>query len=424
MIRSRLSSDGASGAAATFRTIVLLITCAGVVAWWVWALPAYSTPEQWNDSWFYVGPGAWTFLRPWVTVLFWKSFGATPWAVYALYTLSVLCWARLGWVTLGPIGVALALTLSGTDLVRSWNYTVLSEPLALSGLAWMAAETVQLRDCDTWPQRVRWCLAAMLATTRVATAPLVLPAAVAAVAGRKRLLWLLPLAVVLAATPILQQHHYPDHERQQAGNLAAFRVGEVPSLLDWMIKHGMPWPFPQRWQRILYANRVEMRKDAPELVDYIEGPFYPTYQLYLLLHPEYTARSALCIGLAERPQTLYPNHNIPESDALWAQVGTYIGYFTVVILALLLEPWAGIASLILPVLSYHANVNELERLNAVTWAWTWIVALLVLRAAVRWVRTRVFQPALQYLRARRDRRTTPPSADIDSPVAPKGGALP
>ena len=195
----------------TIRTLVRWITYAGVAAWWFWTLPQSQEPQQWNDSWFYAGPGAWTFLRPWVTVLFWKTVGITPYAIYALHTISVLCWARLGWVTAGPVGVAVALSISGADLVRSWNFTVLSEPLAISGLAWLAAETVRLREHDSWRQRLLWCAAAALTTTRVATAPMVLPAAVAAVRGRKSLLWLLPVAVVLAVTPILQQHHNPDH---------------------------------------------------------------------------------------------------------------------------------------------------------------------------------------------------------------------
>lgn len=373
------------GKAATVRTLARYLTCAGVVGWWLWALPPSQNPEQWNDSWFYAGPGASTLLRPWATVLFWQAFGVTPYAIYALHTLSVLCWARLGWVSAGPLGVAVALSISGTDLVRSWNFTVLSEPLAISGLAWLAAETVQLRDHDSWRQRLLWLGAAVLSTTRVATAPLVLPAAVAAVAWRRSLLWMLPLAVLLAAVPIAQQHHHPEHEREQAANLAAFRVGEVPDLLAWMQQRGMPWPLPERWAGVMYPDRGEMRKEAPALVDYIEGPFYPVYQGYLLAHPEYTARSALCIGLAQPPQTLYPNHGIPACDAWWRAVGKHVGYFTCVILALMVEPWAGLAALLMPVLTYHANVNELERLNAVTWAWTWVVALLLVRAGRQWI---------------------------------------
>lgn len=376
---------GVDGPAATVRTVVRYLTYAGVVAWWWWALPPSQVPEQWTDSWHYVGPGAWSMLRPWLTVLFWKGFGATPYAVYALHTLSVLCWSRLGWVCAGPLGVAVALSISGTDLVRSWNMTVLSEPLAISGLAWMAAETVRLREHDSWRQRLLWLAAATLSTTRVATAPLVLPAAVAAVAWRRPVLWMLPVAAVLAVTPIIQQHHYPSHEQAQAANLAAFRVGKVPDLLSWMQQNGMPWPFPERWANIMYANRDEMRKEAPDLVAYIEGPFYPVYQRYLAAHPEYTTRSALCIGLAQPPQTLYPNHGIPRLDGWWSAVNERIGYFVILILALMIEPWAGIASLVMPVLTYHANVNEFERLNAVTWAWMWIVGLLLVRDGLQWI---------------------------------------
>ncbi|MBX3026798.1 hypothetical protein KF840_17970 [bacterium] len=388
-----------AASAATIRALVRVLTCAGVVGWWLWAWPPSQNPEQWTDSWFYAGPGAWSFLRPWPTVLFWKTVGITPYAVYALHTLSVLCWARLGWVSAGPLGVAAALTISGTDLVRSWNFTVLSEPLAISGLAWLAAETVELRDRDNWRRRLLWLAAAVLATTRVATAPLVLPAAVAAVAWRRSLLWMLPVAFLLAAAPIVQQHHYPEHEREQAANLAAFRVGQVPALLSWMQQRGMPWPLPERWANVMYPNRAEMRNDAEALVDYIEGPFYPVYQRFLLAHPEYTARTALCIGMAQPPQTLYPNHGIPECDAWWKEVGAHVGYFTCLILALMVEPWAGIASLLMPVLTYHANVNELERLNAVTWAWTWMVALLLVRAGLRWMRH-----AAQSVRAYRSAR--------------------
>lgn len=377
--------------AAALRVGLRWATCAGVVLWWLWtwpdifSWPGHPHPQQWNDSWFYAGPGARTFLRPWLTVLFWLSVGVTPLAVYTLHTLSVLCWARLGWVALGPIGVALALSVSGTNLVRSWNYTVLSEPLALSGLAWLAAETVQLRDRDTRWRRVLWCAAAMLAATRVATAPLLLPAAVAAVGWRRRLLWLLPVAVVLTAVPLWQQHRDPTHERLQAGNLALIRVGEVPELQQWMREHGMPFPIPERWNRIIYANLGQMRPDAPELVAYIEGPFYGVYQLFLLTHPEYTLRSALCLGATVRPGSLLPGQGIAACDAFWQSVNVRVGFFTCLILALLIEPWAGICLVILPVLAYHANVNEFERLNTALWAWQWIIVLLVLRAAARFI---------------------------------------
>ncbi len=376
------------------KRIILFITFLFIAAVAAYTFPSPQLPLTWNDSWFYAGPGATTLLRPWLTVGFWLTFGVSYAAIIALHLLSVACWSRLGWVSFGPLGVICALCIANHDLVRTWNFTVLSEPLAISGLAWLAAETVELRDKDTWYGRVLWCMAALLVTTRVATAILIIPAALAVVWKDKfySRYWLVPFAVLAAAIPMVQQHHYPDHELQQARNIALFRVAEVPALEQWMVARGMPWPIPERWRRIQYPNPDDMRQTgARELADYIDRSFQKNYYLFLLTHPEYVLRDGLLKGATVPPATLYSQHLYPQVDTWLTTATSYVGYFVVMPLALLIEPWAGIILIIMPTMTYHININEFERMNALLWAWQCVTVLLMVRYGRKLLTERIFR---------------------------------
>lgn len=325
-------------------------------------------------------------LRPWVTVGFWKGFGVSYEAILALHFLSLFAWARLGWVAFGPLGSAAGLGIASTDLIHSWNYTVLSEPLAISGLALLGAETLAAGRGGGWWRNLSWGAAVLLTTTRVATATLCIPAAIALAVRRypqKFFYWPILFAGLAAAIPIWQQHRLPFHELQQSANTALFRVAEVPSLQKWMVDRGMPWPIPDRWYRIQYPNLDDMRATGyPELADYITHEFSTPYKTFLLSHPEYTLRDALCKGVSTPPATLYPGHGILPLDAPLRQLRESFDYFSILPAALLTAPWAGVNMLILPVLSYHVNINEFERMNAVLWAWQWITCFVMVRIAL------------------------------------------
>jgi hypothetical protein len=199
------------------------------------------------------------------------------------------------------------------------------------------------------------------------------------------------VACLLAVAPLLQQHHYPFQEQMQADNLGVERVPQVPALQEWMTERGLP-TIPERW-RHLYADFGEMHKDAPALVDYLRDHFYPNYTLFLLTHPEYTLTTALdnaatLLDTRNAPAVFGLGHGPPICDWLWDTIQSYVGFTVLVLAALIIEPWAGVAALIPPVLVYHANVNEFGRLLAVSWAWQWICGLLVLHRmwAYAWAR--------------------------------------
>ena len=339
-----------------------------LIVWWRW-LPEAPVPQQWNDSTLYLN----AHIRPWVATTFWRTLGPSPWAVYALATLSLTTWGRLGWVTFGWPGVALAFTVAGCDLVRSWNWTVLSEPLALSGLAWFAAETITVRRDPSWRSWLLWLGAVCLVSSRIATALVVLPAALAI--GRRN--WkLVPIGLALVAIPFWQQHGNNETERWQAANVAIMRVPNDPRMLYWMQRHGFPWPIDEGW-RVNFVNLEELRKHFPEFVEYVDGPFRWRYYQYLLQFPEHTLRSALAAYPHMPAGALYPKHGIAFCDEWWNTVENHVGFLALTVVALMLAPWAGIAGLVLLVATYHGVTIETPRYMCAIWAWDkvlWFVA--------------------------------------------------
>jgi len=120
-----------------------LVLAIGVALWCMWPPPA---PERhpikvFPDSPSYVD---WGYGRPPVPFLFYALVGSERGAVIAQTVLSCAAWGTLGWLALGLPGAVVALLLAAALPVVLWNYTILSESLALSLGAALLAATLAL----------------------------------------------------------------------------------------------------------------------------------------------------------------------------------------------------------------------------------------------------------------------------------------
>jgi hypothetical protein len=111
--------------------------------WWAWPPPQ---PDRYPiklfpDSGSYL---SWGYGRPPVPFLFYSLVGGERGAVIAQTILSFTAWGVLGWVACGLPGTLVALVLASALPVVLWNYTVLSESLALSLGAALLAATLAL----------------------------------------------------------------------------------------------------------------------------------------------------------------------------------------------------------------------------------------------------------------------------------------
>ena len=202
--------------------------------------------------------------RPWLIVTWWNTLGVSVTAVWASYLLSLFCWARLGWVTGGVIGVYLALLCSSGEIIYSWHFRVLSEGVAWSGIALLAAETTVMARRPSRRHAWQWIIAIALNTVRV-TSGLTALATIPVIwkAGWRSYWWAIVLAILLCLSPSIQQAPttYTDC---QVDSIILGRVAmDNPKMLKQFRAAGMPWPIDQQWIGQLFPEREEIRKDRP-----------------------------------------------------------------------------------------------------------------------------------------------------------------
>jgi hypothetical protein len=338
------------------------------LAVWLWwkGLPEAAVPRQWADSSYYLGQAS---GRPWFIVGWWRLWGPTSAAIAASYTLSVACWARLGWVTLGAPGVYLAVLLAGADLIRSWHWCVLSEGVAWSGLALLAAETVAIERRPTSWAAGRWLVAIVLNTARVVNGVAALPTAVVIWSKRYRAV---ALAGVLVALSPLWQEAGTEFTAMQRDSIVLGRVPRDPAMLAWFTAHGMPWPVDSRWTSVAFPDREQLRQAEPGFLEWVDSPaFHRTYLGYLIAFPEKTLRDAVTAFAGLSPLPLYaPGHGRKTGDMLWTWVNSHVGVLSIIVASLALGvPWVAWTTLAALLAAYEGAAWEVERHLIVVAVW-------------------------------------------------------
>ena len=348
-------------------SLVHVAVAIGLTVWlWRKGLPDAGEPRQWADSSYYLGQAS---GRPWFIVGWWWLWGPTATAVTASYTLSVICWARLGWVTLGAPGIYLAVSLAGADLIRSWHWCVLSEGVAWSGLALLAAETVAVERRPTSWAAARWLVAIVLNTARVVNGVAALPSALVIWSKRHRAIAV--VGVLLALSPLWQESG-TEFTAMQRDSIALGRVPRDPAMLAWFTAHGMPWPVDPRWVAVAFPDREQVRQAHPGFVEWVDSAaFQRTYLEYLVVFPEKTLNDAFTAFAGLSPLPLYaPGHGRKIGDTLWAWLNGRIGVLSIIVASLALRmPWVAWTTLAALLAAYDGAGWEVERHLIVVAVW-------------------------------------------------------
>jgi len=221
----------------------------------------------WNDSLAYSAVAAnplwstalWGGRRPPLTPLAIKVFGSSAGLLVAQAAVAAVAWGILAWTVgrmVAPgwrrvLAVWVVLAFATTFPVTLWNRSVLSESLALSGLALLFAALIWAASRPTWPRLAAVTAACLCyAADRDAQVGTVLLLAAAvgiwalAQLGRNR-----PMAVrggalaaglltigILAGWGTVSSHR----TNQDVADVLYVRVFPFPDRVAWFADHGMP----------------------------------------------------------------------------------------------------------------------------------------------------------------------------------------
>jgi hypothetical protein len=366
----------------------VVVTVAGVGR----AVRAWQLRDQvalvWNDTADFVassrsswlGTDLWAGRRsPAAPVLLKLVGGGEQAYLGAQATLAALCWAALAasvWTAVPGrrarvVAVGLVAAFSVTTPVVMWESSVLSESLATSGLALVAAAVVQLARGVTWPRAaaVLAALALWLATrdshaVAGVAGGLALVAVVATVAlvarrgGRPAGPALRPLAAVGAGAVLLGGLAAWGAEHGERGdfpmvNVFEARVLPYPDRVRWFADHGMPQageflgddaraPHREPGQ----APIVSISPDDPELGPWLAwvaadgraafARYVATHPLYLVTEPLATPERTFNNARGDRDLYAPPGlPTVPLVDGLLAP-----GTLTVLMVAAVVVGWA------------------------------------------------------------------------------------
>jgi hypothetical protein len=244
-------------------------------------------------------------------------------------TLAALCWAALAasvWTAVPGrrarvVAVGLVAAFSVTTPVVMWESSVLSESLATSGLALLAAAIVQLGRGVTWPRAAAvlaalglWLAIRDSHTVAVVAGGLALLAAVATLALRVRRdrrpagAALRPLAVVGAVAVLLGGLAAWGAEHGERGdfpmvNVYEARVLPYPGRVRWFADHGMPQAeeFVGDDARVPYREpgltpMVFVAPDDPEMgpwLAWVAADGRAAFVRYVATHPLYLVTEPL-----------------------------------------------------------------------------------------------------------------------------------
>jgi hypothetical protein len=219
----------------------------------------------WQDSLNYESIGSlplwsggfWFGGRPILTPLLWKLTGSSGGFLIGQSFISTVSWGFLGW-TVGnifPVGwrrwsaFLVILAFATTTPIELWNRSVLSESLALSGLALLFAVAIRFAQRGTpWRASAVVCAAFWCALARDTEIilPLILGFLVAifALAHRRahsfRMLIATACGLFLAAGFCMATVVESGRETLNTTDNLYVRVFPYPSIVAWFASHGMP----------------------------------------------------------------------------------------------------------------------------------------------------------------------------------------
>jgi hypothetical protein len=274
----------------------------------------------WQDSLNYESIGSlplwsggfWFGGRPPLTPFLWKLTGSPGAFLIAQSVIASIAWGLLAWsvATLLPVGwrrltgYLLILAFATTTPIEMWNRSVLSESLALSGLALLFAVSIRFAQRPS-PRRAGalvaaafWCA---LARDTEIILPLILGILIAtfAISHRKsvtfKMLITTACALFLAAGFCMATIIDSGRDALNTTDNLYVRVFPYPAIVAWFASHGMP----EAKQIDQIANATPQPKPGvaktvfpgltspsfAKLDSWISQHGASTYALWLLSHP-------------------------------------------------------------------------------------------------------------------------------------------
>jgi hypothetical protein len=311
--------------------------------------------------------GFWVGQRPPLTPLFVKLFGSSTGYLTAQAVVAALAWGALAWTvgrlvaSGGPRLVAtwIILAFASSLPITMWDRSVLSESLALSLLALVAAGLLWTARTPTWPRIVGTSVACLgFAATRDAqewtVAFLGLALAAFALLRLRRSRAGAMRAAILAAcllvvVGVTEWGTLASHRTtQNVADVFYVRVFPYPGRVAWFAAHGMPEPgkidalartTPAQAQ---VAPVVSYAADDPAfapLRHWLATEASGTYLLWLTTHPLYVITEPLqrperAFNFAQGDLTFYAaasdRMGSPLTVALWPPL---LGLFFLAVLA-------------------------------------------------------------------------------------------
>jgi hypothetical protein len=274
----------------------------------------------WQDSFNYetIGSlplwsgGFWFGGRPPLTPFLWKLTGSSGAFLIGQSVISALAWGFLAW-TVGDIfevgwrrwsAFLVMLAFATTTPIELWNRSVLSESLALSGLALLFAVAIRFAQRPSrW--RAGAIVAAALWCALARDTEIILPLTLGVLIGlfalmhRRnnmfRTLMATACGLFLAAGFCMATVVESGRETLNATDNLNVRVFPYPTIVAWFAAHGMPEQLQiDRFARTTPAPSVGAAKTViPDLGSpsfarldtWVKGHGASTYALWLLTHP-------------------------------------------------------------------------------------------------------------------------------------------
>jgi hypothetical protein len=295
--------------------VVVFLLFAGIRLWEALLAPARIWPDSRNyeaiGSGHLWSSGFWFGDRPPLAPLLWKLTGSPDGFVIGQTLISVLSWSFLAWTVgnLSPagwkraIGFSVVLAFAVTKPIALWDGSVLSESLALSGLALLFAVSIRLAQKPTRLRAAGMVVAALwcaLARDTQIILPLTLGLAILVVAFLHRpspkfaLLLATACALLLSAVLCITMLVESGRSEVNTTNNLYARVFPYPARVAWFASHGMP---DARRIDVLAQSASTPAGAAPAVFPDLKSPAYArlntwmhnhgaaTYGLWLVTHP-------------------------------------------------------------------------------------------------------------------------------------------
>ncbi len=268
----------------------------------------------------------------------------------------------------------------------SWHWEVLSEGVAWSGIALLAAETTVMARRPSRRHAWQWIIAIAFNTVRV-TSGLTALATIPVIwkAGWRSYWWVIVLAIPLCVSPLIQQPHTGSCLNEcQVDSIILGRAIHNPILLTQLRAAGMPWPIDQRWILQEFPDREEMRKTHPEFVSWLETHGQTVIITTALSYPEQTIHDAFHAVATVPLYTLTPERGNQFATKIQRAFRDRIGVITIMVMSCILGCWWVALVLLTAVVTAAGGAGwEVGRHIVHVAVWE-LAALFVCMEQVRW----------------------------------------